>query len=118
MRRATVCSARSPWHDLHSTFARMCGAWLNFTCDSCGNPYTRCHGISTPFSEYAVTALISGLLVAIWLWQIMQVFTLGMPAIGPRSTVSWQSVHVAPFAIWTLCGNSSGWTGVGCVLKK
>ena len=25
-----------PWHVAHSTLARMCGAWLNLTCDSRG----------------------------------------------------------------------------------
>src|SRR5579864_9028067 len=48
----------------------------------------------------------------------MQVFTLGMPAIGPRSTVSWQSVHRACFAMCVLCGNGIGWVAFGCALKK
>src|SRR5512132_3069497 len=96
----------------------MCGAWLNRTCDSRVKPYTRCHGISTPFSEYDVTCLISGLSVAIWLWQIMQVFTLGIPATAPFSTVSWQSVQTACFSMCVLCGNGIGCSAFGLMLKK
>src|SRR6266404_9371075 len=48
----------------------------------------------------------------------MQVFTLGMPAIGPFSTLSWQSVHTACFAMCVLCGNGIGCFGVGWRLKK
>ena len=29
----------------------MCGAWLKRTCAARANPYTRCHGISIPFSD-------------------------------------------------------------------
>src|SRR5262249_22730519 len=61
---------------------------------------------------------MSGLSVAIWLWQIMHVFTLGMPAIGPFSTLSWQSVHIACFAMCVLCGNGIGCFGVERMLKK
>jgi hypothetical protein len=44
-------------------------------------------------------------------WQIMQVFTLGMPATGPFSTDSWHvSVHLSmAFSMCVLCGN-----GIGC----
>src|SRR3954465_4040053 len=61
---------------------------------------------------------MSGRSVAIWLWQIMQVFTLGIPAIGPFSTLSWQSVQTACFSICVLCGNGIGWTAAGRMLKK
>jgi len=71
-----------------------------------------------PRSAYDATSLISGRSVAIWLWQIMHVLTLGIPATGPRSTVSWQSVHIACFAMWVLCGNASGCCAAGWRLKK
>src|SRR5580765_4770444 len=61
---------------------------------------------------------MSGLSVAIWLWQIMQVFTLGIPAIGPFSTVSWQSVHIACFSMCVLCGNGIGCSAFARTLKK
>jgi hypothetical protein len=48
----------------------------------------------------------------------MHVFTLGIPAMGPFSTLSWQSVHIACLAMCVLCGKAIGWTGVGWVLKK
>src|SRR5256885_2256514 len=48
----------------------------------------------------------------------MQVFTLGMPAIGPFSTLSWQSVHTACFAMCVLCGNGIGCAGRGRMLKN
>src|SRR5690242_13757440 len=48
----------------------------------------------------------------------MHVFTLGMPAIGPFSTLSWQSVQTAFLAICVLCGNGSGWRGAVRTLKK
>src|SRR5882724_8015275 len=71
-----------------------------------------------PLSAYAVTCLMSGLSLAIWLWQIMQVFTLGMPAIGPFSTLSWQSVQTACFAMCVLCGKGIGCSGRGRMLKN
>src|SRR5229473_5294123 len=61
---------------------------------------------------------MSGRSVAIWLWQIMQVFTLGMPAIGPFSTLSWQSVHTAFLAMCVLCGKGIGCSGRGRMLKN
>src|ERR1700730_13477287 len=48
----------------------------------------------------------------------MQVFTLGMPAIGPLSALSWQSAHTAFLAMWVLCGNGIGWTAAGRIAKK
>src|SRR5262245_49741857 len=56
--------------------------------------------------------MISERSVAIESWQIMQVFTLGMPAIGPFTTDSWHvSVHLSiAFSTCVLCGN-----GIGCV---
>ena len=60
-----------------------------------------------------------GLSVAIAAWQIMQVLTLGSPACGPFVTLSWQySVHVRPFSMWMLCGNSIGCTGFDFTQKK
>src|SRR3954468_9434002 len=55
--------------------------------------------------------MISGRSVAIESWQIMHVFTLGMPATGPFSTDSWHvSVHLSmAFSMCVLCGN-----GIGC----
>jgi len=61
--------------------------------------------------------LISGRSIAIWLWQIMQVLTLGMPAIGPFSTLSWQSTHSAFFAMCVLCGNGMGCSAFGRMPK-
>src|SRR3954470_3152248 len=61
---------------------------------------------------------MSGRSVAIWLWQIMQVFTLGIPAIGPFSTLSWQSVHTAFLAMCVLCGNGIGCVAFGWISKK
>src|SRR5882724_8143691 len=71
-----------------------------------------------PLSAYAVTCLMSGLSLAIWLWQIMQVFTLGMPAIGPFSTLSWQSVQSAFFAMCVLWGNGIGCSALDRMLKN
>src|SRR5690348_1894026 len=48
----------------------------------------------------------------------MQVFTLGMPAIGPFSTLSWQSVQTAFFAMCVLWGNGMGCVATGRLLKK
>jgi len=58
-----------------------------------------------------VIFMISGRSVAIDSWQIMHVFTLGMPATGPFSTDSWHvSVHLSiAFSTCVLCGN-----GIGC----
>src|SRR6478735_11466527 len=55
--------------------------------------------------------MISGRSVAIESWQIMQVFTPGMPAEGPFSTESWHvSVHLSiAFSTCVWCGN-----GIGC----
>ncbi|MBI3490985.1 MAG: hypothetical protein HY047_04220 [Acidobacteria bacterium] len=71
-----------------------------------------------PLSAYAVTCLMSGLSVAIWLWQIMHVFTLGMPAIGPFATLSWQSAHSAFFAMCVLWGNGIGCSAFDRMLKN
>jgi hypothetical protein len=52
--------------------------------------------------------------VAIALWQIMHVLTLGRPATGPVVTLSWQySVQAISLPTCTLCGNSIGCTGSG-----
>src|SRR6185295_19414973 len=61
---------------------------------------------------------MSGRSVAIWLWQIMQVFTLGIPAIGPFATLSWQSTHSAFFSMCVLWGNGIGCSGFGRIAKK
>ena len=65
-------------------------------------------------SRIAVICLMRGRSVAIALWQIMQVRTLGSPATGPVVTLSWQySVQAICLPTWMLCGNSIGWTGSG-----
>src|SRR6476620_9896090 len=48
----------------------------------------------------------------------MHVLTLGMPAIGPFSTLSWQSVHCAFLSMWVLCGNGIGCWGFDRMAKK
>ena len=47
----------------------------------------------------------------------MQVFTLGMPAIGPFATLSWQSMHSAFLSMCVLWGNGIGWTGFDRIAK-
>jgi hypothetical protein len=47
----------------------------------------------------------------------MHVFTLGMPAIGPFSTLSWQSVHSAFFSMCVLCGNGIGCSALDRIVK-
>jgi hypothetical protein len=75
--------------------------------------------MSTPLLSYSAIVLMMGWSVAIAAWQIMQVFTLGRPAIGPLITLSWQySVHVAPFELCTLCGKAIGCTAFGRTPKK
>ena len=72
-----------------------------------------------PFSRIAVISLMRGRSVAMALWQIMQVRTLGRPATGPVVTLSWQySVQAICLPTWMLCGNSIGWTGSGCRTRK
>src|SRR5580692_11697770 len=62
---------------------------------------------------------MSGRSVAIDSWQIMQVFTLGRPAIGPFSAASWQySVHMILFATCVLCGNARGCVAAGLIFRK
>src|SRR5215471_779355 len=64
--------------------------------------------------------MISGRSVAIESWQIMHVLTLGMPAIGPFVTDSWQvSVHFSiAFSTCVLCGNGIGCVAAGRIRKK
>src|SRR5580765_2787723 len=64
--------------------------------------------------------MISGRSVAIESWQIMQVFTLGMPASGPLVTASWHvSVHFSmAFSTCVLCGNGIGCSAAGRTRKK
>src|SRR5476649_1267650 len=58
--------------------------------------------------------------VAIESWQIMQVFTLGMPAWGPFVTVSWHvSVHLSiAFSMCVLWGKGMGCSAAGRMRKK
>src|SRR5947207_5468968 len=64
--------------------------------------------------------MISGRSVAIESWQIMQVLTLGIPATGPLTTVSWHvSVHLSmAFSMCVLCGNGIGCSAAGRIRKK
>src|SRR5512138_3342094 len=64
--------------------------------------------------------MISGRSLAIESWQIMQVLTLGMPALGPLTTDSWHvSVHLSiAFSTCVLCGNGTGCDAAGRIRKK
>ena len=48
----------------------------------------------------------------------MQVFTLGIPAIGPFATLSWQSTHSAFLSMCVLCGKGIGCSGLDRIQKK
>ena len=108
----------SPWQVAHSTFGADVRRVVEAHVRLAREPVDALPRNLDPLLRIAGDLLDQRLVGRDRLWQIMQVLTLGIPAIGPLSTLSWQSAQTAFFAMWVLCGNGIGCTAVGRIAEE